>query len=63
MSKNLVWFNKEGDCLNITYNETTEIYEGDLLFHENSSDTFKTIGYISLKIYPHLSMKFRALWV
>lgn len=44
MSKNLVWFNKEGDCLNITYNETTEIYEGDLLFHENSSDTFKTIG-------------------
>jgi hypothetical protein len=44
MNKNLVFFNKEGDYLNIQYNSTTERYEGDLLFHENSSDTFKTIG-------------------
>lgn len=44
MSKDLIWFNKEGDYLNIKYNESTDRYEGDLLFHENSSDTFKTIG-------------------
>lgn len=44
MNKNLVFFNKEGDYLNIKYNDTSERYEGDLIFHENSSDTFKTIG-------------------
>jgi hypothetical protein len=41
---NLVFFNKEGDYLNIRYNTLNERYEGNLIFHENSSDTFKTIG-------------------
>lgn len=52
MNKNLVFFNKEGDYLNIQYNETTERYEGDLIFHENSSDTFKTIGLYMFENVP-----------
>ncbi len=42
--KNLTIFNKEGDSLNILYNNNTEKYEGQLFFDENSSDTFKTIS-------------------
>ena len=42
--KNLAIFNKEGDSLNILYNNNTEKYEGQLFFDENSSDTFKTIS-------------------
>lgn len=44
MEKQLIFFNKEGDALNTTWNQTTEKWEADLIFHENSSDTFKTIG-------------------
>ena len=40
--KNLVFFNKSGDYLNFQYNYTTDRFEGDILFDENSSDTFKT---------------------
>ena len=39
---NLVFYDKEGNALNFNYNETLERYEGDILFHENSNDTFKT---------------------
>ena len=42
--KNLVWFNKEGDYLNFNYNDSLDRFEGDILFHENSSDTYKTYG-------------------
>lgn len=42
--QSLIFFNKEGDNLNFTYNNSRERWEGDLLFHENSDDTFKTIG-------------------
>jgi hypothetical protein len=42
--QSLIFFNKEGDNLNFTYNKELEKWEGDLLFHENSDDTFKTIG-------------------
>lgn len=42
--KNLIFFDKEGNALNFNYNELNERYEGKLIFHENSSDTFKTIG-------------------
>ena len=42
--KNLVFYNKEGFPYNFTYNTTSEKWEGKLLFEENSSDLFKTIG-------------------
>ena len=41
---NLLWFNKEGDALNLNYDDTTGIYTGTLNFDQNSSDTFKTLG-------------------
>ena len=41
---NLIWFNKEGDSLNFTYDATNDKYTSALNFDENSSDTFKTIG-------------------
>ena len=50
--KNLLFFNKEGDYLNFNYNYTTDRFEGDLLFHENSSDTFKTLGIYMLENIP-----------
>ncbi len=39
---NLIFFDKEGNSLNFNYNDTLERYEGDIIFHENSNDTFKT---------------------
>ena len=42
--KNLIWYNKEGDYLNFRYSDTTDRFEGNILFHENSTDTFKTYG-------------------
>jgi hypothetical protein len=42
--KKLIFFNKEGDYLNFRYNDTTDRFEGNILFHENSTDTFKTYG-------------------
>ena len=39
---NLVFYDKEGNYLNFNWNQTIERYEGDILFHENSNDTFKT---------------------
>lgn len=40
--KSLVFFNNSGDYLNFQYKGDTERFEGDILFDENSSDTFKT---------------------
>jgi hypothetical protein len=40
--QNLVFFDKEGNSLNFTYNESLERHEGDILFPVGSSDTFKT---------------------
>jgi hypothetical protein len=40
----LLWFNKEGDALNINYDQTSDLYSGTLFFDQNSSDTYKTIG-------------------
>lgn len=42
--QSLIFFNKEGDNLNFTYNLENERWEGDLLFHDNSDETYKTIG-------------------
>ncbi len=42
--KNLVFFNNQGDSLNYEYKDSVDRFEGDILFDENSSDTFKTAG-------------------
>lgn len=41
-NNSLIFFDKEGNPLNFNYNKNSERYEGDILFPENSSDTFKT---------------------
>ena len=50
--KSLVFFNKEGDYLNIKYNESVDRFEGDLLFHESSSDIYKTYGLYTMEHLP-----------
>lgn len=50
--KNLIWFNKEGDYLNFRYEPTTDRFEGNILFHENSTDTFKTYGLYMFEKVP-----------
>lgn len=49
---NLVFFNKEGDYLNFNYNDSSDRFEGDILFHESSSDVFKTYGVYTLEKVP-----------
>jgi len=49
--QSLVFFNKEGDSLNFRYDDIEELWEGDIIFHANSDDTYKTIGlYVFEKI-------------
>jgi hypothetical protein len=50
--KSLIFFNKEGDSLNFSYNESTDLIQGDILFHENSTDTFKTYGLYMMENIP-----------
>jgi len=50
--KSLVFFNKEGDYLNIKYNNTVDRFEGDLLFHQSSSDIYKTFGLYTMEYLP-----------
>ena len=50
--KDLYFFNKEGDYLNFNFNDLTQRWEGDILFHENSTDTFKTYGIYTLERVP-----------
>lgn len=50
--KDLYFFNKEGDYLNFSFNNLTQRWEGDILFHENSNDTFKTVGIYTLENVP-----------
>ena len=42
MTKSLLFFNKEGYPHNFQYNESTENWEGKIIFDENSDQTFKT---------------------
>ncbi|NBP01681.1 MAG: hypothetical protein EBU90_16405 [Proteobacteria bacterium] len=49
---NLRFFNKEGDHLNFQYNQNSDRFEGDILFHENSTDTYKTAGLYTLENIP-----------
>ena len=39
----LLWFNDQGDAINILPDSNSGIYNGTLNFDQNSSDTFKTI--------------------
>ncbi len=48
----LVFFNKEGDALNFNYNESQQRFEGDIMFHENSTDTYKTYGIYTMERIP-----------
>ena len=49
---NLVFYDKEGNYLNFNWNEDIERYEGDLLFHENSNDTYKTQAIYTFEKLP-----------
>jgi len=49
----LVFFDKEGNYLNFQYDTNLDLWTGDLIFHENSNDTFKTIGlYLFERVPP-----------
>jgi len=50
--KNLTWFNNSGDSLNFNYNDTSDRFEGNILFDENSTDTFKTYGLYMFEKVP-----------
>lgn len=55
VTPNLMFFNKEGDNLNFDYYEDGDEkrWEGEMMFHVNSDDTFKTIGlYMLEKVEP-----------
>lgn len=56
--KNLLFFNKEGDNLNFNYSNINDRFEGDIIFHENSSDTFKTVGLYVLEKIPSFEYEF-----
>ena len=47
--KKLVFFNKEGDYLNVKYNLAADRFEGDILFHQSSSDVYKTYGIYTME--------------
>ena len=50
--KNLIFFNKEGDYLNFNYSDINDRFEGNILFHENSSDTYKSAGIYMMESIP-----------
>jgi hypothetical protein len=54
---NLIFFNKEGDALNIPKDPNTGVYTGTLFFDENSSDTYKTIGLYLFESVPPITIK------
>jgi hypothetical protein len=56
--QSLLFFNKEGDNLNFRWRPDQERWEGSLIFHENSDDTFKTIGIYTFEKIP--SFEFEA---
>jgi hypothetical protein len=56
--KNLLFFNKEGDNLNFSYSDINDRFEGNILFHENSNDTFKTAGLYTLEKIPSFEFEY-----
>lgn len=55
--QSLLFFNKEGDNLNFRWRPDAERWEGNLIFHENSDDTFKTIGIYLFEKIPSLEFE------
>jgi hypothetical protein len=56
--KNLLFFNKEGDNLNFSYSDINDRFEGSIMFHENSNDTFKTAGIYTLERIPSFEFEY-----
>jgi len=56
--KNLLFFNKEGDNLNFNYSDINDRFEGSIMFHENSNDTFKTAGIYTLERIPSFEFEY-----
>src|ERR1035437_3843026 len=50
--KSLIFFNNSGDSLNFNYNDSSNRFEGNILFDENSTDTFKTQGLYMFEKVP-----------
>jgi YVTN family beta-propeller protein len=63
----LLFFNKEGDNLNfeVVEEEDTGLthWEGDMIFHVNSDDTFKTIGLYTLEKVDPLRFRTEDLYL
>ena len=59
--QSLCFFDKEGNYLNFNYDPISETYNGDLIFHENGSDTFKTIGIYTFERIPSFEFESRQL--
>jgi hypothetical protein len=55
--ENLYFFNKQGDALNFRYDENQQIFQGDILFDENSTDTFKTYALYTLEKVPSFTFE------
>jgi len=51
-TNNLAFFDKEGHYINFKYDDVSETYNGELIFDENGSDTFKTIGLYTFEKIP-----------
>lgn len=53
IEEKLIFFDKEGNQINTKWNAESQVWEADLIFSENSSDTFRTYGLYSFeKIDP-----------
>ena len=66
VSDNLLFFNKEGDNLNfemVDGDDGLPYWEGDMIFHVNSEDTFKTIGLYALEKVEPLKFKTEDLFL
>ncbi len=49
IEEKLIFFDKEGNQINTKWNTETQVWEADLIFSENSSDTFRTYGLYSFE--------------
>ena len=41
---NLIFFDNKGNSINFAYDSVSQTYNGELIFDNNGSDTFKTIA-------------------
>jgi hypothetical protein len=55
ITNKLLFFNKEGYPYNFEYDDIKNIYNGTILFDENSTDTFKTIGLYVFEEVPAIN--------